>query len=488
MILNKRPVIKILSAVMAIVGAAMLLPTVVALIYGEKECTAAFAACLVPTIAAGLILVFKIPTVDNASLRMRDGFFVVGAAWILMSLIGSLPFIITGAIPKFADAFFETASGFTTTGSSILDDIESLPRSILFWRSFTHWLGGMGVLVLTIAILPMLGIGGQKLMRAETTGPTMDRISFSLNDTAKALYLIYLGVTVSEIILLLICGCSLYDSLVHAFGTVGTGGFSSYGASISGLKNPAAEIVITVFMFICGVNFSLYYSAVKGDFKALYKDAEFRFYVKLVGGSMVFVTVMLMINNYYATFGETLRKSAFAVASIVSTTGYATADFDVWPLPIRFLMFFLMLTGGCASSTGGGIKVVRMMLFGKMVKRGIYRRLHPHSVAPIRIGGNTISQKTISEVAAFGLLYTATTCLGTILVSLEKVDMLTAFSSVVTCLSNIGPGFNLVGPSCSFSFYSGATKILLSLFMIAGRLELYTIILLFTREFWNKNR
>ena len=483
-----KPVCKILGAVTALVAVTMLIPVVCALIYGEWDCVRAFLLCMVPMIIAGLLALKLIPETENASIRMRDGFFAVGSAWLLMSVLGALPFVISGTIPNMADAFFETASGFTTTGSTILEVIEGLPKSMLLWRSFTHFLGGMGVLVLTIAILPMLGIGGAKLMRAETTGPTMDRISFSLNDTAKSLYLIYMGVTAAICIALLLCGCSFYDSILHAFSTVGTGGFSSYNNSISGFNNVWVEIVLGIGMFLCGINFNLYYAVIKGDRKAIIKDSEFRVYAAIVSGSIIFITVMLVVTKTYGSIGKALRDAFFQVTSLISTTGFGSADYDLWPIPCRIVVFLLFICGGCASSTAGGMKIIRIMLFGKLIQRGVFRKLHSTSVKPVKIGNTSFSAKTMSELAAYGILYFSVVVIGTLIVSLENVSLMTALSTVVTCLSNIGPGFEMVGPTCNFAFYSAPIKVFLGVLMIAGRLELYTIILLIRPEFWNKYR
>lgn len=486
MLLNKRLIIKVLSAVAALIGLSMLIPAAVSAYYGEWAAFKAFLASSLPAIAAGCLVMRLVPSPKDSSLRMRDGFFVVGVSWLAMSLIGCLPFIFSGAIPSFADAYFETASGFSTTGSTILTEIEGLPKGILFWRSFTHWLGGMGVLVLTIAILPKLGIGGQKIMRAETTGPTMDKISFTTNETAKILYELYCGLTVIEIFFLLAGGMSVYDALVHTFGTVGTGGFSSYNASIGAYNNVYFEMVITIFMLLAGVNFSLYYNIVKKKPLKILQDYEFRVYSAIVAGSTIFITAMLVIKNNYETIGQAFRYAFFQVASIITTTGYGTADFDQWPLPCKFVLFVLMFVGGCAGSTGGGMKVIRIAFTGKLIKRGISRRLHPQSVSPIKVGKKTIPAEVMSGVAGFVVLYLFTIAGGTLLIALEGVSPITALSSVVACVSNIGPGFEAVGPTMNFAFYSAPSKLLLSLFMIAGRLELFTIILLFTPAFWNR--
>ena len=491
MVLNKKPILKVLFVVTALVGVTMLLPTLVSLIYGETKAVKAFLVCALPMIVIGILGERMIPKIDSYEIRIREGFFIVGFAWLLMSLLGALPFVISGDIPSIVDAYFEMASGFTTTGSTILTDIESLSKGMLFWRSFTHWLGGMGILVLTIALLPILGIGGQRIMRAETTGPTMDKISFTINDSARRLYLVYTGMTIIETILLCLGGMDLYDSLVHTFGTVGTGGFSSYGASVGAFGSKYAEYVIAIFMMLAGINFGLHYVAVTGGtrgIKQVLKDPELRCYVGIIGVSTVFIMVMLLIKNYTESIEEAFRWSFFEVSSIITTTGYGTVDSDLWPLSVKMVIMLLMFIGGCAGSTGGGIKVIRFMISMKTIKRAFALRLHPKAVMPIRIGKKPIPESTISAVTAFLSLYVFTLFVGVFLVSFEDVSFMTAFSSVLACLSNIGPGFDAVGAVGNFAFFSDYSKILLSILMIAGRLELFTIFLLFTPRFWNSNK
>ncbi len=487
MIINKKAITKILCAVMTVVGLSMLLPLIVSLFYEEYDIAKCFAVCALPTVAIGLLGVKLLPKQDNSVLRMRDGFFIVASTWFVMSLIGCLPFVISGAIPRFADAFFETVSGFTTTGSSILSEIQSLPRGILYWRSFTHWLGGMGVLVLTIALLPMLGIGGQKIMRAETTGPTMDKISFTINSGAKGLYIVYGAMTLIEMILLGLCGLDFFDASTHAFGTLGTGGFSTYNASIGHFQNLPAEIIITVFMILAGVNFNLYYSAVSGKSLGAFKDPEFKAYMGIVAAAMVFITAMLTIHHTYSGFGESLRMSSFTVGSIISSTGYAITDYEVWPEACKLTILILMLIGGCGGSTAGGLKVIRVVVLMKLIKRNVKKRLSPRTVTAVKVGGKALSEDTLSGIVAHIGLYAVLCILGTFIISLTGVDNVTSFTSVVTCLSNIGPGFGLIGPTENFGFYSDFIKYLLSVYMIAGRLEMFTIAILFTRDFWDKN-
>lgn len=488
MVLNLKPISKVLCAVMAVLGAAMLLPCLVSVIFGETKEALSFLYCALPMMLIGILVIKLTPKEDNTVLRMRDGFFIVGVAWILMSVLGALPFVISGSIPDFADAFFETASGFTTTGSTIVPVPELLPKGILFWRSFTHFLGGMGVLVLTIALLPMLGIGGAKIMRAETTGPTMDAMTTSINTTAKKLWFIYTGFTIGEALLLIVCGMDWFDAFCHSFGTLGTGGLSTHGASIAFYGNATFEMIIAVFMMLAGINFGLWYSLFQGKVRNFFKDTELRTYLSIIAVSTVFIAIMLLSKDMVANLWEGLRYAFFQVSSIITTTGYGTTDFDLWPIPCRLILFLLMLIGGCAGSTGGGIKVIRLVIISKMARRGADRKLHPRRIAPLKIGGKPVSESTAFGVAGFIVLYFATLIVGALVISLSGVDVITALSASVACVSNIGPGFNLVGPTCNFAFFPQIIKVFEALLMIAGRLELYTIILLFTPQYWNKNR
>ncbi len=485
MVLNKRLVIKVLCAVMTLVGVLMLLPCAVSLIYGEKHEALSFAVCAVPMALVGYLAFRSSKAPESNNLGLRDGFFIVGSAWMVLSLLGALPFMISGAIPNVCDAFFETASGFTTTGASILSGVEGLPKGILFWRSFTHWVGGMGILVLTIAMLPALGIGGQKIMRAETTGPSMDKITFTFNDTARSLYLIYSGMSLLETVLLMFCGMDLYDSLVYTFGTVGTGGFATMNNGLAGYS-VSAQLVISVFMMLAGVNFNLYYLCLAKKPDQAVRDPELRCYLGITFGSTFFVMYMLIRAGMAAGLFDSFRLAYFQVASILTTTGYSTCDFDLWPLPCRIVLMLLMLVGGCASSTGGGMKVIRVMMGVKIAGRGVRKRLHPSVVDPVKIGGRIVPENVTRSVSEFLLLYLFILLAGTVLVSLEGADLMTSFSSVLACFSNIGPGFEAVGPTLNYGFYTGATKIFLSVLMIAGRLELFTVFLMFTPAFWSR--
>ncbi len=484
MVLNKRTITKILFAVMGIIGASLLVPLVVSLVYGEIHEAKCFAVCAFPMLGLSVLAVRLLPKQDNSELRMRDGFFIVACTWLLMSLAGCLPFVISGTIPDVATAFFETASGFTTTGASALTELESLPRGMIFWRSFTHWLGGMGVLVLTIALLPMLGIGGQKIMRAETTGPTMDKISFTINEGARMLYKIYAGLTLLLAVLLLFCGMDLYNAVIHAFGTLGTGGFSSWNNSIGHYDSLAIHLVLSMFMLAAGINFNLYAEFMRTGKPKVFNDPELKTYLFIVVCSVGFLSFMLARTGTYQGFGESLHQAVFQVASTVSSTGFAITDYEPWPSSCKFVIIFLMFVGACAGSTAGGLKVIRLLLYAKLVRRSIRRRLSPRSFAGVKLAGKDVSDDTLNGVAALFGLYMAILLVGTFIITLNGTDLMTAFSSILTCLSNIGPGFNLVGPTCNFAFYPAWIKILLSVIMIGGRLELFTIAVLFSRDFW----
>ncbi|MDD3168758.1 MAG: TrkH family potassium uptake protein [Eubacteriales bacterium] len=487
MILNYKAIIKI-SGILIVILACLMLPSLlVSHIYGESDASNAFLASVIPMLVVGSIIIFTVKA-DFRHLKIRDGFAIVALCWTLSSLLGSFPFIISGYIPNFFDAFFETVSGFTTTGSSILTDIELLPKGLLFWRSFTHWIGGMGILVLTIALLPMLGLNGQRIVRAETTGPIFGKLTPKISESSKILYLIYFGMTILEILLLLPGDMSLYDAMINTFGSVGTGGFSNYNSSIAHYDNAYYEVVIAVFMLLAGTNFTLYYFALKSRWKDFFSDSELRLYLLIVTASMLLIALNLRFSGSYDTMGESVRFSFFQSASIITTTGYVTADFDLWPAFSKMVLFILMFIGGCSSSTGGGIKVIRILLLFKLLKRGIGIRLHPRAVISIKVNERPIPSDTLSGVVNFVFLYMGIFFVGTLLLSLENFDLITTASAVAACLGNIGPGFNLVGPVLNYSIFSDWSKFMLSLFMLAGRLELFTIILLFTRQFWNPDK
>lgn len=487
MILNYRAIIK-LGGIITVLLAVLMLPSLlVSFLYGEKDAVSAFLVTILPMLVCGGVVMLLVKA-DFDHLKIRDGFFMVAMIWTFGSVLGAIPFVISGYIPNYIDAFFETVSGFTTTGSTILKDIEVLPKGLLFWRSFTHWIGGMGIIVFAIALLPMLGISGQRIAKAETTGPTFGKLTPKLTESAKILYLIYVSMTILEVILLMLGGMSAYDSLIHTFGSVGTGGFSNYNASIAYFGNPYFEIVITVFMVLAGTNFTLYYYALKGNWREFFSDSELRCYLLIFGIAVALIALNLWLTNSVSTLGTSLRHSFFQAASIMTTTGFASVDFDLWPSFSKMILFLLMFIGACSSSTAGGIKVIRILLLLKYMKRGIMMRLHPRAVIAIKINEKPIPADTISAVANFLFLYMGIFFVGTLLLSLENYDLITTASAVAACLGNIGPGFNLVGPILNFSLFSDASTFMLSIIMLMGRLELFTIILLFTRQFWNPDK
>ena len=458
----------------------MLLPAAVSLIYGETHVALSFLYCAVPLAVLGLIGIkgFSLGMHIEDNISIAEGFLIVGLTWIFMSVFGALPFVISGDIPSFIDAFFETASGFTTTGASILSDVEALSQGALFWRSFTHWIGGMGILVLTTALLPKLGIGGQRLVNAESTGPIKDKSAATYRKSTALLYKIYIVITITEIIVLCLCGMNFFDSAIHSFGSVGTGGFSNYAESVGHFKSLPIEISIGIFTIMCGVNFGIYAQIAQGDFKKAVNNTELKVYLCIIALSVLFIA--------YQT--GSLRDAYFQVASIITTTGYATTDYDLWPAASKFVLMLLMFIGGCAGSTGGGLKVIRIVLLGKFIKEGMRARLHPASVYTAKIDGRKIDQDIMLQSAGFISLYLMLTLAGALVVATNGIDFTSSFAASLACISNIGPGFGLVGPTCNFGFLSAPVKVFLSILMIAGRLELYTIILMFNPDAWRLPR
>jgi trk system potassium uptake protein TrkH len=464
------------------------------------------AACMIPSFAVAMIygggdaraFLFSILSVSAAAFAARlvkparkdiyakDGYAIVGLGWLLASAFGALPFIVSGAIPHPADAFFESVSGFTTTGATILRDIESLSAGILFWRSFTHWVGGMGVLVLMLAILPSAGAKAFLIMRAETTGPSADKFVPKVGSAAKILYGIYALITLAQAVLLCLGGMTVYDSLVHTFGTVGTGGFSDKNTSVAAFGSVYIEMVIAVFMMLSGVNFTLYYSLLRRDWKSVLHDEELRFYCALIFAAALGVTLNTYMGGVYKSIVEAARYASFQVISIITTTGFSTADFNVWPSASQFVLLILMLVGASAGSTGGGMKCVRIILLAKIARREFLRLIHPNSVSVVKLNGKTVESETLAGVLIFFFLYIAALVAATVLISLDGSDLVTSATSVLSCVGNVGPGLGVVGPAGSFAGFSPLCKLALSLCMVAGRLEIYPVMLLCVPEFWRR--
>ena len=457
-----------------------------AIYYDDQNHINTFLLCSLITISFGFLLRFLTKDEKNAEIKKRDGYLIVVSGWLCMTFFGTLPYILTDSIPSFTDAFFETMSGFTTTGSTILDEIESLPKSILFWRSMTQWIGGMGIIVLTIAILPLLGIGGMELFVAEAPGPTKDKIHPRIKETAKRLWIIYFSLTALETVVLMFFGLSFFDAINHSLTTTSTGGFSTKQQSIAAFQNPFVEAVIVIFMFLAGTNFTMIYFGLKMKFRKIVNNDEFKWYL-----SAVFILILLL--SFYRThtsssdFIHAFREISFQVVSIITTTGYATADYTLWGSFLTFIFFLFLFSGASAGSTSGGIKIVRIIL---LIKNGLLefkRRLHPKAVIPVMLNKQVISSTITYNLLAFIFLYLFVFTLGSIFLSFLGVDMLTSISAVASAVGNVGPGIADVGPSSSFSQLPTSAKWILSLLMLMGRLELFTVCVLFTPYFWKRN-
>lgn len=466
-----------------LVESVLMLPSLAIAFYTGENDKIAFLITILVTATIGYLMTKK--TTDKENINVKEGLTIVSLGWIFASLFGALPFYLSGNIPSYVDAVFETVSGLTTTGASILSNVEALPHGSLFWRSFTHWIGGMGILVFTIALLPALGIGGFQIFKAESPGPTADKIVPRIKDTAKILYITYFSITILQIILLKLGGMNLFDSILHTFGSVGTGGFGIKNNSVAFYDSSYIHVIIGVFMLISGVNFSLYYSIFKGRWRDALKDEELRLYLIIVSVAVIAITLNLFMTSYESIF-YALRDSFFQVTSIITTTGYTTANFDTWPTFSKTILFTLMFIGGCAGSTAGGMKIIRILILGKLIKRDVTKLFHPRAYISIKNNGKKVTNETIVGINSFFTLYIMIFVISTIIVSLEGLDMVSTSSAVAATLGNIGPGFNLVGPASNFGGFSHISKILFSLLMLLGRLEIFTIIALVLPKNWTR--
>ena len=480
--MNYKMVVFVLGRIFCIEAVLMLFPMLCAACYGEWYLLPAF---LLPAVLLAVLgLAASLRTPKNTTIFARDGLAIVALVWVLMSAFGALPFVISGEIPSFIDAFFETVSGFTTTGSTILTDVEALSHGTLFWRSFAHWVGGMGVLVFAMAVLPMTDGRAMHLMRAEVPGPTVGKISSKLSDSAKILYAIYFAMTLAEVILLCAGGMPLFDSLIHSFGSAGTGGFSSKALSVGAYNNPYFEIVIGVFMLLFGINFNLYYFLLLRRFRDAFCSEEMLTYLGIVAFSTV--TITLNILHLYDGVGTALRTAFFQVSSIITTTGYASADFNLWPTYSRVIICILTFIGACAGSTAGGLKISRIIIFFKAAKQDLNKMLHTHAVTTVRFEGKPLDEKVLRGVHNYFNIYMLLLAVSVLLISLDGFDLVTTFTSVLTCFNNVGPGLEVVGPMGNFAGFSAPAKLLLSFDMLAGRLELYPMLALFSPRLWQK--
>ncbi|MBE7063290.1 MAG: TrkH family potassium uptake protein [Clostridia bacterium] len=479
--MNYKMIAYLLGWVLKIEAVTMALPLICAILYGEQRMVGVFVSCIIICLFTGLFFSFRRPS--RRSFYAKEGFVTVGLSWIAISLFGALPFVFSGFVPNFVDALFETISGFTTTGSSILTDVEALPKSLLFWRSFTHWIGGMGVLVFLVAIIPSSGGGNMHLIRAESPGPAVSKLVPKVRSTAAILYKIYIFLTLVQIGLLLAGGMPVFDAITMTFGTAGTGGFGVLNASAANYS-PYCQWVITVFMLIFGVDFSLYYLLLLRRGKDVLKSAELRTYILLVITAIGFITWNCI--GMYKTFGETLRHGAFQVASIITTTGFATTNFDIWPVFSKTILVLLMFVGACAGSTGGGIKVSRVLILMKSIVKEIKTAAHPRNTMKITMNGRIVAHETVRAVNVYMASYLLIFALSLLIISLDNFDFTTNFTSVAATINNVGPGLAAVGPTRNFFDFSALSKLVLSFNMLVGRLEIFPILILFSPSTWKK--
>lgn len=484
--MNYKMIFYTLGQILKLEAALLVLPLAVSLIYRENQILA-FIIPMAALLVMGFALTIKKPAKNN--FYAKEGFVLVGLSWIVLSIFGCLPFVISGAIPHFINALFETTSGFTTTGATILDGngIESLTKGIAFWRSFTHWIGGMGVLVFVLAILPNADGKTIHILRAESPGPQVGKLVSKIKITARILYLIYIAITALEIIMLSFGDMTFYEAVVHTFSTAGTGGFSTKADSIASFSN-YTQIVIGIFMLIFGMNFNIFYLLLLGNFKAVFKNEELRWYL----GIVITATIIITINVFYAydritPIGDVIREAFFSVSSIMTTTGFCTADFDLWPTLSKIILLILMAIGSMAGSTGGGLKVSRIVILLKSFKREIKKLLHPNIVEPVKVDGKGIDEGVVKGVNSYFVAVIVIFLLATLLVSIDGYSMVTNVSAVIACLNNVGPGLDMVGPVGNYGAFSFFSKIVLSLSMLVGRLEIYPILMLFNPRTYRLN-
>ncbi|MEN8006052.1 MAG: potassium transporter TrkG [Candidatus Krumholzibacteriota bacterium] len=482
--MNIRSVVKVLGFLMLVTAGCLVLPALVSLLYREGDWVwYLISAGIGAVVGGGTLVILR----DAPDLRIREGFAVVAFGWLCVGLLGALPFWLSGQIPSFTDAAFESISGFTTTGASILTDIESRSHGTLFWRALSHWLGGMGIVLLAVAILPLLGVGGMQLFRAEVPGPVAERLTPRIRETAKLLWAVYFLFTVLEIAALMIAGMGPFDAVCHSFATMATGGFSNHNASVGGYATPAVEWIIIVFMFLAGTNFSLHYLALTGRWRVYPRDEEFRFYSSIVLAGSLMLTVMLVSIHFYPSWHDTLRHALFQIVSILTTTGFGTADYLQWPPLGHAVLLVLMTVGGCAGSTGGGIKVMRVFILLRHAKMELKKMLHPRGVFTLWFNDRALSPSLLTNVLGFFLLYMVVYIAGVLILTMGGRDIVTSVGATAATLGNIGPGLGLVGPASNYSCMLGWEKWLLVLFMLIGRLEIFTVLVLFLPGAWRRS-
>ncbi|MBT3604331.1 MAG: TrkH family potassium uptake protein [Candidatus Latescibacteria bacterium] len=480
--MNLRTVLRLVGVLVMFIGLSMSFSLLWSLYLDEPDVGALAMSMLICLGAGGGL--FALGWGSQAPIMRREGMAMVGLSWLLAALFGALPFYLSGATPNFADAYFEAMSGFTTTGSTVLTDIEALPKGVLFWRSFTHWLGGMGIVVLFVAILPYLRVSGKQLFKSEVPGPTAEVLRPRISETASVLWRIYVGLTLILVVILWLLGLSLYEALCHTFGTMATGGFSVWNKSIGYYNSVVVDIVIVVFMILAGTNFGLYFQIIKGDWKTFWRNSEWRFFMGIIGVSTAIISIDLIFRQTYGTVFQAIRYAGFQVVSIITTTGYGTADFETWSSFSQMVLIALMFVGGCAGSTGGGMKVVRILVVLKQAYLGMEKVFRPHLVRTLKIGGIPVEDDVRDSILIFFVISLHVVLFGSLAIAAMGVDVVTAVTAVIATLNNIGPGLGLVGPVDNFSSIPDAGKYLLSLCMVLGRLELFAVLVLFMPAFW----
>ena len=479
-----RQIFRLIGILNFFLGLSMLAPLIVSLIYSDGSFFSLLYSFII-TSGSGIVLFFLIKKGDYTSLSQRDGMAIVTLSWLSAGFFGSLPFLFSGSIPNITDAYFESISGFTTTGASIINNIESLPNGILFWRSLTQWMGGMGIIVLSIAILPFLGVGGMQLYKAEIPSPVVDKLQPRISETAKTLWKVYLSITLFEIVLLSIGEMPVFDSICHAFCTMPTGGFSTQNGSIAQFNSAYFEGVITVFMILAGINFSLHFKFLKGDFKVFSRDPECRVFISI----LVILIILVTFNIYgpiYHSLSHAFRHAAFQVTSIITTTGFVTANYAQWPALSQIILLLCMFIGAMAGSTGGALKIMRVILLVKHGYREIFRLIHPHAVMSIKLGGKPVPEEVLNSIWGFFILYLGLFIVAVIIMSSIGLDTVTSFASVAATIGNVGPGFGLVGPASNYLSVPDLGKWVLIFCMILGRLEIYTVIIMLAPAYWRK--
>ncbi len=486
--INYKLITRMLSFIVLIVSIFMIFMLPVALYYEEMGSAFAFVKTIGLIFIFSSLIIFITRNNPNKEMSLKGGFLFVSFSWIFVAGFGALPFVLSGAIPSYIDAYFETMSGLSTTGASILTDIEALPKSMLLWRSVTHWMGGMGIVVLTVALLPLLGVDAFRLLKAEAPGPVADRLSSRITRTAKYLWGIYLSLTVLEIIILKIFGMTFFDSVCHSFATLATGGFSTKNSSIAHYDNSMSiQYTITVFMILAGVNFSLYFRFLSGNFKIFSKDNEFITYISIILIATTVITIDLLRLNIYPTFELAFRHSSFQVASIITTTGFASADYELWTNISKYIIFILMFIGGCAGSTGGGVKVIRILTLIRQSFVEIKKMIYPNAFFSLRMNNKPVEVAFVQNILGFVILYLLLVSVVSLLVATGEYDIITSLTTSLATVGNIGPGFGLIGPVENYSFFQDYIKVILSFAMLLGRLEIYTVLVILFPVFWKKN-